>query len=180
MARRKRQPFNPAKVHDRRSTDLLRNAQVAAIDVDDPYERGEKITTLRSIRNDPLARLHAHRQIDDAQYHAGRAFQQDFEAAERGPVAIDPSKEFVDGGLSPEPITEAQRKAVVRLNKMERALGADGSAIAHDVLIRGLTMDQVAARRQLSGQRWVDYFSRRFRECLDRLAVGYGLAMEKV
>jgi hypothetical protein len=28
----------------------------------------------------------------------------------------------------------------------------------------------------LRGQRWIDYFARRFRECLDRLAMIYGFA----
>jgi len=37
VARAKRnKPHRPAKVHDRRSQDLLRNAEVAAIEVDDP------------------------------------------------------------------------------------------------------------------------------------------------
>ena len=57
MARAKRKkPYNPAKVHDRRSRGLLRNAEVAAVEVDDPLalEPGEKIVTLRSLRNDPL------------------------------------------------------------------------------------------------------------------------------
>src|SRR3984885_16119463 len=61
MARAKRKrPYNPAKIHDRRSRDLPRNAEVAAIEVDDPLglDPGDKIVTLRSIRNDPLARLH--------------------------------------------------------------------------------------------------------------------------
>jgi hypothetical protein len=53
---RRNKPHNPAKVHDRRSRDLPRNAEVAAVEVDDPLalEPGEKIVTLRSIRNDPL------------------------------------------------------------------------------------------------------------------------------
>jgi len=65
-----------AKVHDRRSQDLPRNAEVAAVEVDDPLalEPGEKIVTQRSIRNDPLGRLHSHRQLDEAQYQGGRAF----------------------------------------------------------------------------------------------------------
>ena len=57
MARAKRnKPYNPAKVHDRRSRDLLRNADVAAVEVDDPLglDPGDKIVTLRSLRNDPL------------------------------------------------------------------------------------------------------------------------------
>jgi hypothetical protein len=192
MPRVKRnKPYDPAKAqnresqdhrsHDRRSRDLPRNAEVAAVEVDDPFglDPGDKIVTLRSVRNDPLARLHSHRQIDEAQYQGGRAFQDDWEKAERGPQAVDPSREYVDGGQFREPITERQRKAVLRLNRVERELGADGSVLVHEVLILGLTMEQIAERRGVRGQRWSDYLSRRLRECLDRLAQVYGFATEK-
>jgi hypothetical protein len=87
VARAKRKQHTLAKVHDRRSKDLPRNAEVAPIEVDDPLaqEAGEKIVTMRSLRNDPLGRLHSHRQIDEAQYQGGRALQDDWEKAERGP-----------------------------------------------------------------------------------------------
>jgi hypothetical protein len=169
VARAKRNKLQKsAKIHDRRSKDLPRNAEVAAIEVDDPLalEPGEKIVTLRSVRNDPLARLHSHRQIDEAQYQGGRAFQDDWEKAERGPRAVDPTREYVDGGQAREPITE-------------RELGADGSALVHDVLVIGMTMEQIGQRRGLRGQRWIDYFARRFKECLDRLALIYGFATER-
>jgi hypothetical protein len=182
VRRAKRNKQNtPARIHDRRSLDLPRNAEVAAVEVDDPLalEPGEKIVTLRSIRNDPLGRQHSHRQIDEAQYQGGRAFQADWEKAERGPRAVDPTREYVDGGRAREPITEGQRRAVLRLNRAERELGADGSALVHEVLILGMTMEQVGLRRGLRGQRWIDYFSRRLRECLDRLALIYGFATEK-
>jgi hypothetical protein len=186
MPRAKRnKPYDPAKAHnkahDRRSRDLPRNAEVAPVEIDDPLglEPGDKIVTLRSIRNDPLARLHSHRQIDEAQYQGGRSFQDDWEKAERGPQAVDPSREYVDGGQFREPITERQRKAVLRLNRIERELGADGSVLAYEVLILGLTMEQIGERRGVRGQRWLDYFARRFRECLDRLALVYGFATEK-
>ena len=177
--RRKGKPYDPSTVvHDRMSRDLPRGAQVAPIEVDDPMglDPGDKIATLRSIRNDPLAAMHAKGHIDEAQYHGGRAFQRDWEKAERGPRAIDPSKEAVDGGVRPEPITESQRKAVLRLNQAERELGADGSAITHEVLISGMTMAQIGQRRGLNSQRWQEYFARRFRECLDRLALLYGFS----
>ena len=67
---------------------------------------------------------------------------------------------------------------MLRLNRAERELGADGSALVHDVLVQGLTMEQVGQRRGLCTKRWGDYFSRRFRECLDRLALLYGFATE--
>jgi hypothetical protein len=78
-----------------------------------------------------------------------------------------------------EPITEGQRKAVLRLNRAERELGADGSALVHEVLVLGLTMEQIGQRRSAPGQRWIDYFAKRFRECLDRLALIYGFATER-
>lgn len=176
----RKKSYRFATAHDRRSRDLPHNAEVATIEVDDPLalEPGDKIVTLRSIRNDPLARLHSHRQIDEAQYRGGRAFQDDWEKAERGPRALDPSREYVDGGQFREPITERQRKAVLRLNRAERELGADGSALVHEILILGMTMEQVGLRRGLRSQRWIDYFARRFRECLDRLALMYGFAAE--
>jgi hypothetical protein len=183
MARTKRnKPHRLAKLHDRQPRDLPRNAEVASIEVDNPLglESGDKIMTLRSIRNDPLGRLHSHRQIDEAQYQAGRAFQDDWERAERGPQAVDPGRDYVDGVQAREAITEGQREAVLRLNRAERDLGADGSALVHDVLVRGMTMDQVGERRCLRSQRWNDYFSRRFRECLDRLALLYGFATENL
>ena len=182
MARAKRtNPHDPAKAHGRRSLDLPRNAEVAAAEVDDPLglEPGDKIVTLRSIRNDPLGRMHSHRHFDEAQYQGGRAFQADWEKAERGPRAVDPTREYVDGGQTREPITEGQRQAVLRLNRAERELGADGAALVREVLILGMTMEQVGERRRLRAQRWNDYFARRFRECLDRLALMYGFSTER-
>jgi hypothetical protein len=68
---------------------------------------------------------------------------------------------------------------VLRLNRVECALGADGSALVHKILILGMTMEQIGQRRGVRGQRWLDYFARRLRECLDRLAQVYGFAMDK-
>jgi hypothetical protein len=182
MARAKRRrPHDPAKIHDRRSRDLPRNAEVAAVEVDDPLglEPDDKIVTLRSIRNDPLGRMHSHRHVDESQYQGGRAFQADWEKAERGPQAVDPTREYVDGGQMREAITEGQRQAMLRLNRAQRELGADGSALVHEVLVLGMTMEQIGQRRGVRAQRWNDYFARRFRECLDRLALIYGFATER-
>ncbi|MGY3513080.1 hypothetical protein [Bradyrhizobium lupini] len=181
MARvRRNSSFKSANVYDRRSREIPFNAEVAEVEVDDPLalDPGEKIMAVRSIRSDPLGRLHAHRQIDEAQYRGGRAFQDDWEKAERGPRAMDPTREYVDGARMREPVTESQRQAVLRLNRIERELGTDGAALVHDVLVLGLTMDEIGQRRAVRTQRWIDYFARRFRECLDRLAVIYGFAAE--
>ncbi|MGY3391517.1 hypothetical protein ACVI1J_001345 [Bradyrhizobium diazoefficiens] len=177
---RRNRSYKLAQIYDRRSREVPFNAEVAEVEVDNPLalDPGEKIMAIRSIRSDPLGRLHSHHQIDEAQYRGGRAFQNDWERAERGPQAMDPTREYVDGARSREPVTESQRQAVLRLNRVERELGTDGAALVHDVLVLGLTMDQIGQRRAVRTQRWNDYFARRFRECLDRLALIYGFATE--
>ena len=48
------------------------------------------------------------------------------------------------------------------------------------VVVRATVPDeQVGQRRGLRTKRWSDYFSKRFRECLERLAQIYGFATEK-
>lgn len=181
MARARRNTsYKLTGLHDRRSRDLPFNAELVEVEIDNPLalDPDEKIVAMRSVRNDPLGRLHAHRQIDEAQYRGGRAYQNDWERAERGPQAMDPTREYVDGARSREPVTESQRQAVMRLNRVERELGTDGAALVHDVLVLGLTMDQIGQRRAVRTQRWNDYFARRFRECLDRLALVYGFATD--
>jgi len=152
---------------------------VSPIEVDDPLEMGSKLIVMRSIRNDPLAGLHARQFIDDAQFWGGRSFQRDFEAAERGPRAVDPAKEFVDGGLLPEPITEAQQAAAQKLGEIYRVLGLNGSTLIHNVLIHGMTMEQISIARGTDSELERKYIGRRFRECLDCLAKIYGFAMVK-
>lgn len=185
MSRRRKGKPNPLTQHrepvqhDRRATDLLRNAVVAPVLVTDPYDaNGEKIVVTRSLRDDPLGRLHVRKQIDDAQYHGGRAFQRDFELAGRGPKAIDTTREPVDGGGVTEIISEDQGKAAKRLSRVFRALGLDGSTLAQAVLVHGQTCAQIAQARGLAGERWERYYGQRVQECLDRLAIEYGFAME--
>ena len=178
--RRKGKPYNPAApVHDRKATDLGVKVMVAPMLVPDPMalEPGDKIVVVRNLRDDPLAERHARGTIDEAQYLAGRDYQRDFEQAGGGSVrAIDFTREAVDGGQAPEPLSLARMRATDRLKLAHGALGLDGTAIAQDVLVGGFSVGLIAARRGFSGKVWEDYFGRRFRECLDCLAVIYNYA----
>lgn len=178
---KRRKPYDPSKAHDRRATEFSVGiaAHVTPTEVDDPFEAGSKLIVMRSTRDDPLGDAHARKFIDEAQYQAGREFQRIFEAAERGPRAVDPSRPYVDGGLAPEPITEAQSAAVVVLGRIHRALGENGSAIVHEVLVHNRTMAQVAARRGMFKKVEIEYCGKRYRECLDCMAILLGFAMEK-
>lgn len=167
-------PYNPAeRVHDRRSTDLLKAGQYSAIEVDDPYAPQDQISVIRQTRCDPLGRLHAHRQIDETQYQAGREYQKDREIAERGAKAIDPTKEAVDGGMIPEPLTDRQAKARKRIIKIEAELGRRLTRVLEDVLIEGKTMEQLAQSRVST---ILKFHGKLFRVALDELALLYGFS----
>lgn len=101
---------------------------------------------MRSLRHDPLAALHAAKQLDDAQYMAGRHWQRNRELAEIGGVrAVDPTKEAVDGGRLPEArISDAQIKAFKEMAGAMKALGMEGGALVQAFLDQGLTLKDIA------------------------------------
>jgi hypothetical protein len=167
-----------SSAHDRRARDLGINADVAAIEVDDPYasDTGERIVVLRQLRGDPLARLHTHRQIDEAQYLAGRAYQRDWEVAERGARAVDPTCEAVDNSRVIDPLTDKQIRARARLAEVRRALGRKMHSVAHAVLVDGASIEAVARDNGRDGESWLKYYGRFFRDALEALAAEYDLA----
>jgi hypothetical protein len=169
---------NRAAPHDRRATDLPINAKVAAMVADDPYERGAKITVLRSLRDDPLAAMHNAKQIDQAQFVAGRHWQRAYELASAGGVrACDPTRERVDGGgISQATISDAQVRAFADLKRAMAALGLEGESLIKDFLGRGWSLRDMAARRGAASERARGYIGWRLRECLDTLAVEFGYA----
>jgi hypothetical protein len=180
MAKRRRRgkPNDLKKMsHDRTSHDLPRNAQVAPVEIDDPYEEGARIVVLRSTRNDQLADLKSKGRIDECDYVAGRHWQAAYEKAEIGGIrAIDPSREMVDGGRLPELLTDTQRCAVQDLKAAREALGREGDALIRDVLGQGLSIAEAAENRGLLLETDRKYIGKRFRECLSTLALRFGYA----
>lgn len=165
-------------IHDRRAKDTLAAGQYAPIDVDDPFatKRDEKITVLRQLRGDPLARLHAHGQITDTQYQAARRYQRDWELAEQGAKAIDTTKEKVDGGKPAEPLPETRLQASDRLKAAHASLGANAKKLVYAFLIQEQNIERLAvAEFKRHGERWANYYGRLLRDALDTLAVEYGL-----
>lgn len=176
--RRKGKPHDPSVVHDRRAQDLLRNAQVAPVVVDDPYD-GSSIKVFRSTRHDPLADMKAKNQIDQCDYVAGRHWQAAYENAEIGHVkAIDPSKEAVSGGRMPEVLTPCQMRAVQDLRAARTALGPEGEALVMDILGKGWSVKEAALHRGRTSEHDRRYVGTRFRECLTTLAKRFGYSNE--
>jgi hypothetical protein len=167
-----------AAVHDMRANTRATHGDVAPITVDDPHEQGAQIVVMRSLRDDPLAALHAARQIDEVQYLAGRYWQKAYELAEIGGArAIDYSRAKVDGGGIPQPtISDVQAKAFADLSNARKALGDYGSSIVYDVLACHMTIKACANRRMMTREIELNFVGRRFRECLDTMAVVFKLA----
>ncbi len=164
---------------DRRAGELLRNAQVVAVEVDDPYalEPGDKVIAFRSLRDDPIERLFVRGQIDLAQRDAGAAYRRDLELAEFGGArAIDPTKEAVDGGRFVEPFTDLQRKATARLIKAGVVLGLFAESIVRTVVSSNLFPGQVAVARGFTTKRDQAHYRWIFRKALEQLADVYGTA----
>jgi hypothetical protein len=177
-SRKKRGGASRAFAHDRHAGNSGINVDVATTVVDDPYaiQPGETIVVTRQLRGDPLARLHSHRQIDDAQYYAGRAYQRDCEVAARGTRALDPTREAVDSSLVIDPLTDKQVGAQARLADVRIALGHKMHAAVHAVLVDGATIETLARVNGRGGETWQKYYGRFFRDALEVLAVEYGLA----
>ena len=166
-------------IHDRKAAAAPANLLAASVVVDDPYEKGGRIEVLRALRDDPLAGLHAAKQVDEPQYLAGRHLQRAYELAEIGGArAIDPTREAVDGGGIAQPtVSDAQAKAIGDIARAHRALGMEGESIVRDILMRHLSVAQTAAKRGTVSEREQNYIGRRFRECLDTLALVFGHAV---
>lgn len=145
--------------------------------VDDPLEKHAKLRMTASLRDDPLGLYHHKKQIDDAQYYAGRHLQGLYWTAQIGGAkAIDFTREAVDGGGSVQAMRDSQLDAVTEITKLERALGTEGAAIVRQVLACCMSIEEIATQRGFTAQRAKDYLGRRFRECLETLAQEIGLA----
>lgn len=169
------------KIHDRLSVDLPINARISVAIVDCPLSSsGEKIAVARSIRDNPLAALYSRSQIDSAQFSAGLKWQKYYDCAEIGAVkAIDPTQEVVDGGAAREMLTDRQVESFKALGAAQNRLGVEGAKLVRDILGLRMPISAAASGRGFYSEKEVKYVGRRFRECLETLAVLWGFAQPK-
>jgi hypothetical protein len=198
MSRRSRKPryqlAQQRRVHDRTSALIPHNAKIVIDEVDDPYgqvefaeyddKRGElqsngkpKITVVRSIRGDPLGALKAQGAIDEVQYIAGLMWSWAYTRASLGPLkGIDLAADRISGVVGHHPSVDTVKRALGLLRAAERALGYDGATLVEEIIGQGRTLAAAADARGLSTKSGREYIGRRFRECLDCLAVVFGCA----
>jgi hypothetical protein len=168
----------------RRKTKVTLAGDTASVEIDNPFympgsprQVPRRIHAVRSLRDDPLARLHDRRQISDSEFRAGRDFQKLLEEAELGRMRTnDPSREPVDGGVGfSDGVSDRELRAFRQLARLWPILGKDGSAILRAFLAERQFLAAIAAARGLGGdQQTLRYLGRRVRECLATLATEFG------
>lgn len=163
---------------------VLHRTDIAETEVVDPHQppgqTDAKTTVLRSLRDDQLGQLYSRKQIDLAQYKAGRAWECLYERSAIGLLrAIDTTKEPVDGRRIPEILNDVNAEAAKDLWEIAWVLGYEGNKLVSDVLGKGWSFQQCAAARGNVSEGGVKFLGKRFRECLDTLAVEFGFASKE-
>ncbi len=114
------------------------------------------------------------RTIDEAEFIAAKRACAAYEAiGGAGARAIDYSRQPVDGGQIAQTVTEAQLYASQTLHQMLAVLGSEGYHLTINLAGAGLwPRDLAGADAQ---RKRANYIAERFKECLDVLAVHWGL-----
>jgi hypothetical protein len=137
------------------------------------------VTVVANLREDPLGRLFARRQIGQPQFLAGREYQECHDAAIITAVrSVDLSKTKVSGGLPAEPLTERQRRAAAKVRSIEasvlRRYGDVGLWLVRLVLAERQPLEATARQAGATSARETSSVCWLFRKCLDTIAVATG------
>jgi len=141
-----------------------------------------RITVIQSLKNDPLGHMRARRQIDKAQYLAGRDYQTLYGLAYLGAIGtIDPGRAHSAITAGRSGISDEQRRAATILRGVDQTviklLGVNALDLARDVLTEGLSIDRaVRQRSEKIARSEVEHWGWLFRRALDVLAFKLGYA----
>jgi hypothetical protein len=140
-----------------------------------------RIVVVRSLKDDPLGRMHSRHQIDEAQFQAARAFQETSDQATLGTVcSLDLSKTKVSGGAAPDLLTDAKKRSMALLryaeNQIEKHHGAVGLWLVRAVLVDRNSVEHTAKSSGAESDREIASWGWLFRKCLDCLAKAFGFS----
>src|SRR5262245_28012928 len=186
-ARARQRQRNGFDLRDRyRAGDLPATSSIAIVDIEDPYTGAldgaelkqarhrdgtiaegapgwtpparPRIRVVHALRDDPLGRMFARRQIDQPQYLGGSGYQAIHASTQIGSVrSIDVGKTKVDGGLPTEPLTDRRQRAAGRLRHVDAAVlrhhGMEGLGLARSVLCERQSVEATARLRGATSER---------------------------
>lgn len=143
--------------------------------VPDPLEPGAMLPVAVNVRESAIDEMRNRNRINAAQAEAGERFRRVWERASVGrSKAIDTTKEYVDGGLLGDPLTDDLIQASKELREISQSLGMIGASMLVLIIGQGVLIRDVARRWSdaggiVSGNRAEGYISARFIEALDDL-----------
>jgi hypothetical protein len=140
-----------------------------------------RVRAIVRLKEDPLGKLNARRQIDRPQFLGGREYQALFDKTQIGLVrSVDLSKTKVSGVQRFDPLTDERQRAGRKLHQADGVLmhrhGAEGLSMVHDVLCERRSIEYAGRLRGASTIRELHWFGVLFRKCLSVLAVQFGFA----
>jgi hypothetical protein len=113
--------------------------------VDCTFVKGERIPVVKNICEGPIAYMHSHGHIDDAQRMAGEWFRATYERTRMGSMAVDPSHEPVDTSGRADPIPDRAIAAIEELTEVRKEIGRTGYSVVELVCGQGWTVGDVAS-----------------------------------
>ncbi len=143
--------------------------ELGVTEVVDPYEGDTRktIPVAVNIKHDIVMHMYSRRQIGEHQYRAGNRFLAIVQAAEAASgLAVDPTKEPVDGRGDASGIIDNRLRAGRELVRIEQAIGYRGMRIARFMICREPYQEPKTQRER-------DYLHARFREILTDLAIHF-------
>ena len=143
--------------------------------ISDPLEPGQRYAAMVNVRESSIDHMASRGRINTAQSEAGQRFRKLWEMAAVGRnQAMDPSKEFVDGGGLMDPISDRLVKASLELAKILRVAGPVGSRLLISLVGEGKRIEDTAkdwskSGGAVKGERAEGYVTGRMIEALDDL-----------
>jgi hypothetical protein len=123
-----------------------------------------------NIKESAAGTLYSRGHIKDAQWAAAGRFRQYWErSGAKGTIAIDYSREQVDGGKSIDPLQDSMVDAVRQLNECRPVLGRKAFDLMIKVVGQGMEIADIA-KTQREKTTYSDYI----KDGLDALAVHWG------
>jgi hypothetical protein len=140
-----------------------------------------RIRAIVRLKEDPLGKLNARRQIDPPQFLGGREYQALFDKTQIGLVrSVDLSKTRVSGMPPFDPVTDERQRAGRKLHHADDAVmhrhGVEGLSLVHDVLCERRSVELVGRLRGAQTERNARWWGVLFRKCLTVLAVQFGFS----
>lgn len=144
--------------------------------IQDPFDP-DRMIQVEVRQLDPLSRMAARREIDDAQARAGVLFRQSHEVvASTGLRAVDFLHEKVDGGRVRNGLPERSMRAAQRLREAQLLLGWQNYRVLICCVVEGCPATAVAEQSSAGADRGVVSFQ--VRNGLEQLAILWGLAQD--